>query len=259
MTDWVRSADGIPIAFETRGTGRPALVLVHGWSCDRTYWRWQIDAFADRFEVVAIDLAGHGESGVGRSAWTMAAFGGDVAAVVEALDLDRVVLIGHSMGGDVIVEAARRMRGRVAGLIWVETYRQLQTFRTPEDVQALMVPFYAAFVDTTREFVRGMFRADADPILVEQVAADMSSAPPEVALGAMAQAFTFGPQIPAALAELNLPAAAINADLAPTDVDSMQRFGIRVEVVAGVGHFPMIEAPERFNAVLARVVADFAP
>jgi pimeloyl-ACP methyl ester carboxylesterase len=253
----VRSPDGIPIAFETRGAGRPALVFVHGWSCDRTYWRSQVAAFATRFEVVAVDLAGHGDSGAGRTAWTMAAFGGDVAAVVEARGLDRVVLIGHSMGGDVIVEAARRLSGRVAGLIWVDTYRQLRDFRTSEEVQALMAPFRVGFVDATREFVRGMFPADADPVLVEQVATDMSAAPEDVALGAMAHSFSFGPQIPGALEELNLPAAAINTDIAPTDVESLQRFGIRVEVVPGVGHFPMMEAPDRFNAVLATVVADF--
>jgi pimeloyl-ACP methyl ester carboxylesterase len=56
--------------------------------------------------VVAIDLAGHGESGVGRKAWTMPTFGDDLVAVVERLALADAVLIGHSMGGDVIVEAA---------------------------------------------------------------------------------------------------------------------------------------------------------
>ena len=73
----------------------------------------------------------------------MGAFGGDVAAVVERLGLQRIILIGHSMGGDVIVEAARRLPGRVAALVWVDAYKRLGTFRTPEQVQAMVAPFRA--------------------------------------------------------------------------------------------------------------------
>ncbi len=99
MRDVAASADGIPLAYEVHGTGRPALVFVHGWSCDRRYWSKQIDYFAQRYQVVVLDLAGHGESGLGRRAWTIPAFGQDVVAVVEKLGLKEAVLIGHSMGG----------------------------------------------------------------------------------------------------------------------------------------------------------------
>jgi pimeloyl-ACP methyl ester carboxylesterase len=66
MTQFTTSPDGIPIAYETRGQGAPALVFVHGWSCDRTYWAGQLEPLSRDYRVVAIDLAGHGESGVGR-------------------------------------------------------------------------------------------------------------------------------------------------------------------------------------------------
>src|SRR5512145_3174567 len=97
------SADGVPIVFEDQGHG-PALVFVHGWSCDRTHWASQVPAFETHHRVVTIDLAGHGESGRGRAAWTIEAFADDVVAVVNALALERLVFVGHSMGGDVIVE-----------------------------------------------------------------------------------------------------------------------------------------------------------
>ena len=57
-----------------------------------------------------------GESGGGRQRWTMAAFGDDVAAVVRHPGLGEVVLIGHSMGGDVVVETALRLGGQVLGV-----------------------------------------------------------------------------------------------------------------------------------------------
>ena len=251
----VTSTDGVRIAYQTSGDGTPALVFVHGWSCDRTYWRGQLEPFATSFTVVAIDLGGHGESGIGsREVWTMAAFGDDVAAVVNELALERIILIGHSMGGDVIVEAARRLPGRVAGLVWVDTYRQLGTPRTSGQLQVVLAPFRASFADTTRDFVRGMFPPTADPSLVERVAEDMSSAPPAVALGALESALGFDREIPAALAAMKLPVVAINPDYRPTDVASLERHGVEVVLMPGVGHFLMMEDPERFNALLGSAI-----
>ena len=124
MRGVVTSRDDIPLAFEAHGAGAPAVVLVHGWSCDRSYWNGQVGPLAARYRTVAVDLAGHGESGSGRRAWTMAAFGEDVVAVVEHLGAGPVVLVGHSMGGDVsaatpeiAVEALRHAVGNEPGVI----------------------------------------------------------------------------------------------------------------------------------------------
>ncbi|MDQ3138223.1 MAG: alpha/beta hydrolase [Gemmatimonadota bacterium] len=258
-TDSVTSADGIRVVYEAHGQGTPALVFVHGWSCDRNYWKKQLQPFSRQFRVVAVDLAGHGESGLGREAWTIGAFGGDVAAVVDKLGLERIVLIGHSMGGDVIVEAARRLPGRVAGLVWIDTYKQLGTRRTPEQIQAMLAPFRAQFVETTRGFVRGMFPPGADRTLVERVAVDMSAAPTAVALGALESAMSFDREIPPALQELNLPVVAINPDYQPTEVASMERHGVEVVLMSGVGHFLMMEDPERFNPLLRTVIDKLVP
>ena len=101
------------IHYDVHGQGDRALVFVHCWSCDtRTYWQNQVDEFAKDFRVVTVDLGGHGQSGMNRKEWTMAAFGADVAAVVNKLDLKNIVLVGHSMGGPVCLEAARRLQGR---------------------------------------------------------------------------------------------------------------------------------------------------
>ena len=97
------------------------LVFVHGWSCDSRYWRAQIPYFSQKYRIALVDLAGHGHSGFGRSNYTMGSFGEDVLAVVEALGAEKVILIGHSMGGIVIAEAARLMPEKVLGLIGVDT------------------------------------------------------------------------------------------------------------------------------------------
>ena len=227
-------------------------MLVHGWSCDRSYWR-SLDLPSHR--VVAIDLVGHGESGSGRSSWTMAAFGEDVVAVVSELGLSRVVLVGHSMGGDVIVEAALRMRERVAGLVWVDVYRELGV--VPSPVAERVAPFRRDFRAATLAFVRAMFPPDADPSLVEWIAEDMASAPPSVALPAMLEAWGQGRIMPGLLARLGLPVVAINPAEPPSDAGSLASHGVELVTMPGVGHFPMLEAPSKFNAVLREVVARF--
>jgi pimeloyl-ACP methyl ester carboxylesterase len=253
-TSFATSADGVRIAYEVHGEGSPTLVFVHGWSCNRGYWAGQLEPLSTQYKVVAIDLGGHGESGRGRKAWTIESFGADVAAVVKKLELERVVLIGHSMGGDVIPEAARRLPGRVAGLIWVDTYKELGAGRSPEEVEAFVAKFRANFVDTTRVFVRGLFLPTSDRSLVERVATDMSAAPPAVALGALQSAFSYSRQMPRTLQALHLPVIAINPDNAPTDVASLERSGVKVMIMPGVGHFAMMEAPERFNRLLRSAI-----
>ena len=91
----VDSPDGSTIVYHIEGKGRPALVFIHGWNGDRSYWRDQVSYFARTHVVAAVDLAGHGESGAVRKDWSIPAFGADVAAVVKEEGLKKVILIGR--------------------------------------------------------------------------------------------------------------------------------------------------------------------
>ena len=251
---WAKSGDGVRIAYEVHGKGALALVFVHGWSCNRSFWAGQIEPFSRQFKVVAIDLAGHGDSGRNREKWTIQSYGDDVAAVVKKLDLRRVILVGHSMGGDVIPEAALRLPGRVVGLIWLDTYRKLGAGRTPEEVEAFAAKFRPNFSEATRDFVRSMFVSTSDPALVERVAVAMSSAPPSVALPSLESAFSYSREMPKTLQQLHLPVIAINPENGPTDVASLEHYGVHVIFMPGVGHFLMMEDPKRFNGLLGTAI-----
>jgi pimeloyl-ACP methyl ester carboxylesterase len=258
MKGVVPSWDGIPLAFETRGSGTPALVFVHGWSCDRRYWSGQLDAFAARHLAVAVDLAGHGESGAGRRRWTMAGFGDDVVALVRHLGLGEVVLVGHSSGGDVVVETALRLGDQVAGVVWADTYDTLGDPPTRQQLEQFLAPFREDFVAATRAFVRRMCGPTTAADLAEWVAADMSAAPPEVALDALEHAVGNEPAVLAGLGKLTCPVVAINAGWRPTDAAALGRHGVRAVVLPGAGHFLMLEDPDGFNRLLAEVVDGFA-
>ena len=97
----VNAPDGVPIHYSVQGKGDTALVFVHCWGCDRTYWDNVVRRICEKLSRRAIDLPGHGQSGLGRKSWSIESFSEDVKTVVTKLDLKRVVLIGSSMGGPI--------------------------------------------------------------------------------------------------------------------------------------------------------------
>lgn len=256
MKDVAIAPDGVPIHYEVQGEGAPALVLVHGWSCDRSYWKEQLGHFARRYQVVAVDLAGHGESGQGREQWTIPAFGTDVAAVVEKLGLQQVILIGHSMGGPVIVEAARRLSQRVLGLVGVDTYRTLGHIPSPEEIAETLAPLRGNFPEAARSYVGQMFIPSSDPGLRESIVSDMAAAPPQVAIGAMEANRKNAQNLITGLRELQAPVIAINSDYRPYDVETAQALGVKLVFMSGVGHFVMMEDAETFNRLLEEAIGE---
>ncbi|MEW6074495.1 MAG: alpha/beta hydrolase [Planctomycetota bacterium] len=251
------SSDGLPIAYDEQGRGDAALVFVHGWCCNRSFWAAQTSLFAADHRVVTLDLGGHGASGRARAEWKLESLARDVAAVVETLDLHRAVLVGHSMGGPVCLLAARLLPDRVAGVVGVDTLHDAD-FVYPEgmwdEVQAGLEADFAGF---TRGFVAQMFPPDADPALQERVAATMSAADPAVGLALIRAMRGFDPQ--AALRACPAPVRCINAagEMA-TDVAGNRAYAPSFDAVtmSGVGHFLMMERPGEFNLHLAAVVRE---
>src|SRR2546430_3855012 len=113
--------------FVRAGKGAPAMVFVHGFACTSEDWKAQLDYFQKTNEVVACDLRGHGRTPGRPHECSIEHYGGDVAALVSALHLEKSFLIGHSMGCRVVLEAARLLGkespSRVVGLVLVDGSR----------------------------------------------------------------------------------------------------------------------------------------
>jgi pimeloyl-ACP methyl ester carboxylesterase len=244
----------------TTATDRPVVVLIHGWSCDSSYWDAQIPALRERYRVVTLDLAGHGDSSADRDDWSMRAFGADVRRVVEVVDAHSpLVLVGHSMGGPVAVEAARQLGPRVRAVIGVDTFSTIGLPRPPEAETAARIGFFERdFAGATRLFVsRTFFRPDSNPALRERIAEDMAAGDARVGIAAVRGLNDWDGA--AALTELPVPIIAINADLAPTDAERIRRHAPRFELVVmpRSGHFLMMEDPARFNPLLLEQLERF--
>ncbi|MCP4021396.1 MAG: alpha/beta hydrolase [Desulfobacteraceae bacterium] len=261
QAQWPRiavSKDGTPISYEIYGNGEPALVFVHGWSCDARYWRNQIGYFAKSHQVVALDLAGHGHSGKGRSEYTMKAFGLDVKAVVDAAGGSKVILIGHSMGGSVIAEAARLMPKQVIGLIGVDTLENIEYPLTREQSDQAMAPLRENFTGSCRQFVTEMIYPGTDPKLKEWILSDMTAAPETIALSAMKyfrDQYVTG-EAATIFEAIQVPVVVVNGDLWPINYDANRRhmFSFDAIVLKGADHFLMMNKSKEFNMALEKAI-----
>ena len=160
ITGTATARDGVDIHYEAMGSGSPTLLFIHGWNCDRRYWSDQLAYFAEQHQVVAIDLAGHGESGLQRTEWTIGQFGADVASVADQLALDDVILVGHSMGGPVALEAARQLEGRVKTIIGADTLNDVSITFPEEQLNGMIAAMETDFRSTVEGLVRGSFFSD---------------------------------------------------------------------------------------------------
>ena len=115
------TADGIRAYYDHIGAG-PALVMVHGASQDTLSWQYVLDRFARHYSVYALDLPGHGKSGLPTGGPYRATPDNTryVLQFLDAVSIDRAVLMGHSMGGGVVAQAAADAPQRVHGLVLVD-------------------------------------------------------------------------------------------------------------------------------------------
>jgi pimeloyl-ACP methyl ester carboxylesterase len=253
----VRASDGVSISYDVRGAGRTALVFVHCWSCSRSYWRNQLDTFAADYRVVSLDLAGHGASGKERASWSVAGLAGDVQAVVEALGLDRVILIGHSMGGPVSLEAARRMPGKVIGVACVDTLHNAEMAMPAAMAEQIAAKLEADFRGATGAFLGSMFAPGADPAVIDWVKAETAKADPKIAVAL----FRDFPKIDLrkAFSEAKVPIRCVNAaprppQSFPTAVAVNRKYAdFDAVIVSGVGHYLQLERPAEVNARLGEI------
>jgi len=245
--------DGVHVQYRVYGSGEPTLVFIHGWSCDSNYWREQVPVFRQKYTVVTVDLAGHGGTDANRSDWSIANFGQDVATAVAAIPSQQIILVGHSMGGPVAIEAARRLKGRVVGIIGVDTFNTIGApGPSKAQIDAIIKPFEADFIGHTRELVtEHLFVAGGNRALADKIAYDMSLSPPRVAIPALRALFEYDFTEP--LKDISVPIVAIDSDLGePVNEARIRKVlpKFHAVMVKGVGHFLMMENPAQFNPIL---------
>jgi pimeloyl-ACP methyl ester carboxylesterase len=214
--------------------------------------------FSRNHRIILLDLAGHGNSGLSRKNYTMEAFGEDVKAVTAAAGGGKVILIGHSMGGSVIAEAARLMPDRVIGLIGIDTLQDIEYPLTSKGLKMMTGPMEKDFRSGSREFIKQMILPGTDKELSEWILSDMSAAPPEVALSAMnnmmAQYITG--DAAKIFDKIRIPVITVNGDMSSINYKANRRhmFSFDAIIIKKADHFLMMDRSDEFNNALDKAI-----
>lgn len=99
--------EGVELAYSVEGEG-DALLLLHGWGCDRNIWKATAEVLRHHFMVVAVDFAGFGKSQEPREVWGVEEYTRSIEALVKELGVVRPIVVGHSFGGRVSILYASR-------------------------------------------------------------------------------------------------------------------------------------------------------
>lgn len=267
------SVNDTQLFYERAGAGAPPLVFVHGFGCAHEDWRPQVEAFRPRYMTIACDLRGHGQSPGAPESCSIETYGADVAALLRALNLSGAVLVGHSMGTRVVMQACLDAPERVAALVLVDgSFQAAAGERAEEDVRRTIASAgWAAFAAGLFEQMFFTPSATADRICARAArlpeAIGSSLFPRMVRWDARHMAATLG--------RVGVPMLAIQSTamtperkrvpLAPGGTAPFLEMirshapHARIEIVPGVGHFTMLEAPDAVNRLIADFAARVAP
>jgi len=250
------SYDGVKIVYSVQGSAEPALVFIHGGFADRSFWSDQMKHFARTNRVVALDLAGHGESGKNRKSWSVTSFAEDVSAVIKEEKIGKAVLIGNSLGGPVALKTANLLSDTIVAMVAVDTLQDIAIRAPASYYQARADAFRKDFTGTMKAMVRSLFHPDTYPELMARVETRMLDNSPEMAATLMESFANF--EMAELVKNINIPIRCINGDLYPTQVEKNR--GIHADfdavVLPNTGHYPMLENPELFNQHLEAILKE---
>jgi pimeloyl-ACP methyl ester carboxylesterase len=250
---------GVSLRYDRAGTG-PAVLLIHPWSGNRTFWERQVQALRDRHTVVAVDLRGHGESSHPRTGYSIGGLAADLEHLVRGLGVPRLAVVGWSMGGVVAQELALRLGDRVTALALVST--TAGGAGDPGRAAEMKAAIDNDFRSAVREIAKSVFKDGADAPLYPWFVAQAQKTPPHVAAAcfdALVKA-----DLRKRLKELKAPTAVLHGRhdaLTPlSQAESLAKSikGAKLIVFDASGHAPPLEEPDAFNAALADLLAPFS-
>lgn len=256
--------DGSRVHYESYGEGKDAVIFIHGWTCDLTFWRAQAPVY-EKHRSLLIDLPGHGQSDKAEVAYTQERFARAVDAVMRDAGVERAVLVGHSMGGAVDLMFVRLFPAKAKALVLVDAFvpqrpadeaaRERQKTQMATFLKRWRGPDYKESAD---KMIATMFSDKTTPAMREEIRSKMLSAPQHAMASAFEGMFAMEPPKPGET--YDLPVMAIMAkNPGRKNYEAQLRTVFpnlkRYEEWEGSGHFLMMESPDRFNGALEEFLA----
>ena len=264
QTVHVNDAD---LAWSERGSGTPTFVLCHGFTGSSHDWALEVDALAERRRVVTVDLRGHGHSTKFGTldAYSIDQLASDLAAFIEAVGGPPVDLLGHSMGGRVVLTMVLERPELVRSLILMDT--SAWSFQPPDEEMRKMVTEFVAAFDPTRGMPTLELRGPEDDLIDAAVPAEWQKEKDGILAGTDAYAFkALGTELWAEvqdgpgslrrrLSSIACPTTVIVGEHDHSLVDQAPELAAevgdgRLTVIPGAYHSPQLTHPEAWRAAV---------
>lgn len=242
---------------QTSGNQSTALLFVHGWQGNHSWWNAQRDFFSDKFKVVTMDLPGHGQSDK-LSSYSSAAYAQAIKQVADEIEAENIILVGHSMAGAYVLEAAPLIN-RVRAVVSVDMIIDLNQVFTYEQAEQYM---FSACRQDYKAAVEGflskeLFSPNSPEDVKQRVQRDLLSTDVEHAIAVLSPLYKMDLQ--ATASKVMVPVRAINAEQYPTNAANNRNYikNFEFETIANSGHYPMLERPAEFNKALEKILSKF--
>ncbi len=249
------------INYYQQGQGDTTLLFIHGWCIDGTYWKNQVEYFSKKYNVYSIDLPGFGKSKAERTNWTIEEYANDVTAFIDTMNLRNVVIIGHSMAGDIMLQAALTNNPKISGIVGVDNFKSIDVVLTPEQMKQMtdFLPLLEKDFKNSAPVYADMmlFHTTTSKEVKERVKRDFANSNPVIGYGTIMTLMQYAYTDAQRLEQLNYKLYLINSDGSPTNETGLKNHcknSFHVEPVPATGHYPMIEKPAEFNLALEKVL-----
>lgn len=235
-----------------RGHGEPLVVFIHGWSCRRTDWDSTLEALPEHWHCLAMDLPGHGDAECRAwEDWTIPGLARAVTDVADQCRAHQLILVGHSMGGCVALEAARLWSGPV-GVVLVDTFGLPYGDMDEDTIAAIEAPFQANFSEAMAALVDNTTVPELAADTREWIKSRMASGDPQRLLPIWHNLLRWTPE--AAFAAIKGPIVALNGEHIPEPAQQRCAPHVKETVLAGTHHFPLFEQPQAFVSELTHTL-----
>ena len=253
--------NNVTIVYDQCGKADTTLLFIHGWCINKEYWNDQAKYFCDKYKVVTLDLPGFGRSGKNRTEWTFEQYAEDIHQFIKAEKLRNVILIGHSMSGDILLLMDTEYPDDLIGMVGIDNLKKPGVKFTEAEnkqIEGFFGMMDSSFSGTVEAYTKGsLFPPSADTMYVNRVIKDFKMNDPVIAINVLRSLFNVFQNEKDMMQQLKHKLYLVNSDMDSTQIDSLQKYckgSAEVVYVHGTGHYPMIEKPAEFNAALEKVI-----
>lgn len=246
------------ITYQWFGSGDTTLVFVHGWCADKTYWEKQSTYFKDNYKVLLLNLPGLGLS----ETTDNTDYGNSVPKLLYKIIDQPAVLVGHSLGVDIVLQSIEPLGDKVLKWVVVDDFKSLDVHYTDEEkkeiekiITNLKNNFYRIGVSFAEE---SLLDKNSSQELYKKVIDDIKIAHPETAAIAMKRGFDFNEKRQHLLKQIKKRVYVIQSNYVKTDSEALSEWGVpyKIHEINDGGHFPMFDNSTQFNAILSEIIKE---